>query len=548
MDFMDLHTNTSIGMEYILNLITPRTPYGVECKKNMKYYSRGEEQILMEELNTLEELISLIRKYNAEFNEIGFILKDFKEIRTSLKRIENEIAIDEVELFEIKNFLLCVKDISRVQNAITNFPEGLKVNRSIKLEELLDPMGFDNRTFYIYDCYSEKLKHIREEKRALQRLYDNQRKKIINIVEDMIQMPVKLSGEIIIPKRDETRLKQAIECPYIYEESSSKSYITFRIKKSNEIIKLLNEIEELNFSEEQEEYNVRKSLSLIIKDNIDAVKEQIKRIAYFDLMIAKAEFALEICGTKPLIHDDLYIEILNGRHIKLDTMLKKKGRAFTPLSCSFKKGVTVITGANMGGKTVRLRLIGMLQAMAQLGLFVPAESFKTCIMDYLYFSIGDMQSMDSGLSTFGGEISSMIDIMKYSNHRGMILIDELARGTNPEEGYAISRAIVRYLKNRCSITIFVTHFSGITQEEGIEHLRVKGLKGVDFIRLKEELEKKGGGMDYVQEHMDYTLEKVCGEDDVPRDAINIARLMGLSEEILSQAEEILVKEGRNYNG
>jgi DNA mismatch repair ATPase MutS len=194
----------------------------------------------------------------------------------------------------------------------------------------------------------------------------------------------------------------------------------------------------------------------------------------------------------------------------------------------------------MGGKTVRLKLIGMLQAMAQLGLYVPAESFKTCIMDFIYFSIGDMQSIDSGLSTFGGEISGMIDIMNCSKHRGLILVDELARGTNPEEGYAISRAIVRYLKDRSSITLFTTHFSGITHEEGIEHLRVKGLKRLDFNGLERELESQKVSMEHVQDYMDYTLERVEEENDVPRDAINIARLMGLNEKILNWAEEILV--------
>ena len=540
MDFMNSHTRESIGMDYILNMITPKTPYGMESKRNMTSYLSGEESMLQEELDNTEKLIALIGKYKAEFNKIEFLLGNFKEIRTSLKRVENEIVMDEVELFEIKNFIFTIKDINIVQNRISVIPEKLKLGRNSELEELFDPEGTDNRTFYLYDCYSEELKNIRVQKRRLQGLYDKERKRLVKHVESIIGIPINFSGDVKVPKSGIDTLKKAMDCPYLIEDSSTILSVTFKLKKSDEINKLISEVDGLKLKEEQEEYRVRKHLSIEINKSIDIIYEQIKRVAYLDLLLSKVEFALKINGTKPAVEASLIMKLVNGRHIKLDEILKLQGKYFTPVNCSLNSGVTIITGANMGGKTVRLKLIGMLQAMAQFGLYVPAESFKTCIMDFIYFSIGDMQSIDSGLSTFGGEISGMIDIMNCSKNRGLILVDELARGTNPEEGYAISRAIVRYLKDRSSITLFTTHFSGITHEAGIEHLRVKGLKRIDFNGLKRELESQKVSMEHVQDYMDFTLEKVEGEDDVPRDAINIARLMGLNEEILQWAEEILV--------
>jgi DNA mismatch repair ATPase MutS len=219
--------------------------------------------------------------------------------------------------------------------------------------------------------------------------------------------------------------------------------------------------------------------------------------------------------------------------------LEKQGKKFAPLTLYLSHGVTVITGANMGGKTIGLKLVGMLAALVQFGLYVPAEEVSTCLFDYIYFSIGDMQSIDSGLSTFGGEVSGMIDILRCSELGGLILIDELARGTNPEEGYAISRAIVKFLKDRDSITLFTTHFAGITREDGIQHLKVRGLKNVDFDEVINKHRAGISGIDLVLVHMDYTLERVEGEYNAPRDAINIARLMGLDEKILKYAEEIM---------
>lgn len=546
MEFMNSHTIENIGMKYIFNRISPKSPYGMESKRSMVVYKRGDESKLQEELDNTEKFIELIRKYAFEFREIEFILMNFKEIKASLNRVEKDIPIDEVELFEIKNFIFNIRDISIVQNKLSSIPEKLKLDRNSELEELFDPEGRGSRTFYIYDCYSEELRDIREKRRRLQGLYDGERKRLMMLVEGIIGLPLRINGEVMVHKSDKSTLGKATNCPYLLEDSSTILSITFRLKKSDDMNRLLDEIEDLKLKEEQEEYRVRRNLSLEIKRNIDNIYDQINRIAYLDIIISKAEFALEINGVKPVIGVDLCFDLKGGRHLKLDEILNAQGKQFVPLNCSLKSGVTIITGANMGGKTVRLQLMGMLQAIAQFGLYVPAESFKTCIMDFIYFSIGDMQSIDSGLSTFGGEISGMIDIMKSSQYRGLILVDELARGTNPEEGYAISRAIVRYLKDKDSITLFSTHFSGITHEEGIGHLRVKGLKKIDFKKLKQELESQRVGMEQVQDYMDFTLERVEGDCDVPRDAINIARLMGLDDRILDWAEEILVS-GRENN-
>lgn len=536
---MNQNTMSGIGMEYILGMITPKTPYGKDGKRNMKPYSRGEEQRLREELNITEELMKLREGFGPELSEIDFTLGNFKEIRTSLKRVENEMVLDEVELFEVKNFILSIKDISMVLNRIHPFPRGLVLNRSFELEELLDPEGTGSRTFYIYDCYSRELSDIRKEKRHLQCLYDRERKRLLKLSEEETGATIKLNGEIIIQRSEKLKLERARECPYICEESSSVLAVNFKFKGNDEMNRLQYELEGNKLKEEQEEYGIRKNLSLRLKENIEILYSLIEKVTYLDLLLSKVEFALKIRGIKPEIHDSMYMEILNGRHARLEEILKEQGKSFTPVSCSLKQGVTIITGANMGGKTVRLKLIGMLQAIAQFGLFVPAEGFRTCLMDFIYLSIGDRQSLDSGLSTFGGEISSMIDIINSVSSRGLILIDELARGTNPEEGYAISRAIARYLKDKSSITLFVTHFLGITEEDGTRHLRVKGLKRMDLEGLKKEIESPAARMDYVQDYMDYRLEEANGEDDVPKDAINIARLMGLNKEVLSFAEEIL---------
>lgn len=160
---------------------------------------------------------------------------------------------------------------------------------------------------------------------------------------------------------------------------------------------------------------------------------------------------------------------------------------------------------------------------------------------FIKVSIGDLQSMDKGLSTFGGEIKLISDAVEKSNEKGLILIDELARGTNPEEGYAISKALVQYLKDKQSITLITTHYDNIGNTEGVEHLQVIGLSNMDFDKLDKELkEDSKDKIDIINKYMDYRLKKVdktTGE--TPRDAINIARIMGLDGRIIEIAEKYL---------
>lgn len=548
MEFMNEHARRSLDIEYIFTRISPKTPYGIQKKREIKPFKIGEEAALNRELDETEKLLILIKSHQEEFKILSKKLCEIKEIRLSLKRATEEVVLDEIELFEIKNFLFDIKEILEIEEKIKNISEALLLFRCEEIEELLDPEKQRMRTFYLYDSYSDKLSSIRQQKRELQRQYDVERKRITSLVEELLGTKLKLSGEVLILKKDEDKLEKARKCPYLAEGAATMLQVTFKIKNDEGINKLAEYIEEIKQAESSEEYHIRKYLSFKISEKAEIMKCLIEKLSTLDFFMARAEFAISIGGIRPILHCHDKIFIKNGRHIKLDEVLKAKGKAFCPISFSISRGVTIITGANMGGKTVNLKLAGMLSAMAQYGLFVPAEEFQTCLFDYIYFSIGDMQSIDSGLSTFGSEISGMIEILKYSSFKGLVLIDELARGTNPEEGYAISRAIVKYLKDSSATTLFTTHFDGITTETGIRHLRVKGLKSLDFEKLRVNAAERLKGVEAVLENMDYSLEEVESNYEVPRDAINIARLMGLDEKIINYSEKILEDRKERNNG
>lgn len=541
MEFVDKWTKESLEIQYILNKIHTLTPYGKMYKEKTRPFLPGEEETLIEELEKIEFYMKYAR--NSQFiREINNIFYHIKDLRQSVKKAKSKGTLSEVELFELKQFLFLIRDLDNLLNKY-NIPlwEDMKISPIEELEKLLDPENTRISTFYIYDSYSEELSNIRRDKREVEKNIKKEKKKLKESIEKQLNIKLRPDGTVIASKEDIELIEKLENHPNLIYVSETYMNIKYNLKLTNEINLLERHLLILKEKEEKEELKIKEFLSKEIGKNSKKLFKNMASIGKIDLTLGKAKLGLEIDGVKPEITHNHYIKILEGRHPIVEENLKSKGLKFTPISLELKEGTTCITGANMGGKTVSLKLAGLLTAMAQYGLMVPAKKMALGLSKFIKVSIGDLQSMDKGLSTFGGEIKLISDAVEKSNEKGLILIDELARGTNPEEGYAISKALVQYLKDKQSITLITTHYDNIGNTEGVEHLQVIGLSNMDFDKLDKELkEDSKDKIDIINKYMDYRLKKVdktTGE--TPRDAINIARIMGLDGRIIEIAEKYL---------
>lgn len=535
---MDESTKESLDFQYILNKISTLTPYGMMYKSRLKAYGLDRKEELIEELDKLESLLPSvdIGDIRREFNNI---FANVKDLRTSIRRAMEGFILTEVELFEIKNFLFLIRELNILieKNKIPVFRD-TEICPIELLEKALDPENTGISTFYIYDAYSEELKDIREKKRNADKELKLEKKAIQDKIKNELNITLRPDSSAVIPKDKKDLLEKLETYPYLAYVSETYMNVKFSIKPTENMTKLEREILILKDKEEREELRIREDLSKEVAKRRKEIFRNMASIGKLDLLIGKAKYALEINGIKPEIIEEHIIEIEEGIHPKVGDFLKDKGLDFTPISISLREGVTCITGANMGGKTISLKLVGLLSAMAQYGLFVPAKSMKLGLNNFIKSSIGDMQSTDSGLSTFGGEIKIVQEAIERASEKGLILIDELARGTNPEEGYAISKAIVSYLKNKSSITLLTTHYDNVANLENVAHLQVIGLSKINIMDLAKEInvEEK---MEIINKYMDYRLRSVEKHTLVPKDALNIARIMGLDKEILNLAENYL---------
>lgn len=231
-------------------------------------------------------------------------------------------------------------------------------------------------------------------------------------------------------------------------------------------------------------------------------------------------------------------QVRQGFHPLARSGVESRGGMFTPLDLTLRPGVGLITGPNMGGKTVVLKTLGLLQALAQHALPVPAAAFHFHPVERIGWSGGDEQSLVSGLSSFGAEMQRLASLLE-NPPPALLLLDEVARTTNPEEGEALAIGLATYLQKSGHTALLATHFPGVTQVPGLQGYRVAGLRQdvltewtmksspVDPERLLGDLHRA----------MDYRLLPADGQE-FPRDALRIAELFGLPEELLTTSRQV----------
>nr|WP_280634489.1 hypothetical protein [Clostridium aminobutyricum] len=257
--------------------------------------------------------------------------------------------------------------------------------------------------------------------------------------------------------------------------------------------------------------------------------------------MGKVVYAQKHQCIKPEIVKQHLIEFAEGRQLEVEDILLSKGKAYCPVGISLSDGVTCITGANMGGKTVSLKLVGLIQLLAQYGFYVPCSQARLGLCNFIQILIGDSQSLERGLSSFGSEMEELKEILDHSTSQSLILIDEIASGTNPIEGLALTKSLIDYLREKPYITLITTHFDDVAGRNKVKNMQVIGLENADFERLDKEIKyaNRKERINIIAKYMDYRLKLVESGEEIPKDALNIAKILGLNAEIINKAKEYL---------
>ena len=222
------------------------------------------------------------------------------------------------------------------------------------------------------------------------------------------------------------------------------------------IVKLNNEIRELEIQEQKEIEAVLASLSNEAAPHIEELRLNMELLAQLDFIFAKAALSRQYQCSAPVFNDKGRIHIKDGRHPLLDP------QKVVPINIWLGKNfdLLIVTGPNTGGKTVSLKTVGLFTLMGQAGLHIPAwEGSELAVFDEVFADIGDEQSIEQSLSTFSAHMTNIVSILQQADSRSLCLFDELGAGTDPTEGAALAIAVLSFLHNMKCRTMATTHYS-----------------------------------------------------------------------------------------
>lgn len=528
-----------MGLKETLMDMQLETEYGRQTLAELWPFQSTELQPLQEAWEEIDIFMKAQEEHPGRLKEVRQLLHGVKNIRKFIRAAANEAVLSDVELFEIKKQAFSMDRIRGYlqRHRKINLP-AVQVEDVQWLIQLLDPEGTRIETFYLYDAYDEALKNLRKTKQQLEEEMARHRKTVEGQMVKALDIKPLWNGDVLIPKTHPGK-KVEIDALGTYTLSGETSH-EWIYRQQPDLRQ--EKMETLLVEEAFVEQGIRKKLSEMIGKKSESLMKNTVAVGHLDLVTGKTMLAIRYRGCKPDLCSKKLIEIKEGRHPILEKTLRKHKRNIMPISISLEQGVTVITGANMGGKTMALKMVALLTSLAQMGFWVPAEAFTFRPVDWVYLSSGDEQSQDLGLSTFGAEIYGLRKVLEQMRENGLILLDELASGTNPKEGSCISRAIVAYLNKGESMSLVTTHYDGVGNMPDVTHLQVVGLNRKRWTELQQVIEEKGWSPGLFEEAMDYRLLRKEPGTPVPKDAIAVAEIMGLNQEILQEARRMLEKE------
>ena len=472
-----------IGLMYVLDSLHACCPFGQERIRHLRFYAPDERKELETELINTARAAASVPASKDLLDRIMAELCRVKDVRASLLRCSQGECLDHVELFELKGYLERIEALIPMLSEWNETADllGFSLHDPTAALDVLDPMHTRSRGFYIPDGASEALRAVRRTKKELeQRLYHAETD----------------------AERQTIRLERTRVCA----------------------------------DEETEERKVRESMCRALQPAIDAMREDAATLGRLDFLIQKALFAVRCGGVLPEITESA-LELVDMVNPEIADLLSAKGRRFGPVSIALDRGATVITGANMGGKSVALKTVALHALLFHAGFLLPAKAARLPMLHSINMLFDDLQSIQSGLSGFGSEIVQFEQALSETEQGySLLLLDEFARGTNPDEGAVIVQAVTKYLDGINAISVLSTHYDKVAAFAS-RHYQIIGLKGVDPAAIAAKIGHGAeDGVAAIARHMDYGLYRVEGKADCPKDALNICRMLSLKPEILAAIE------------
>jgi len=485
----------------------------------------------------LEQVTEFVRITQEEDD---FPNQYFFDVRPSLKRIRVEgMYMDEQELFDLRRSLETIRDIVRflqqtddeedtdnddthspypalheLAGDIMVFPQLIT-----RINNILDKFG------KVKDNASSELLRIRRELASTTGSISRSLNNILRAAQsegyvDKDVAPTMRDGRLVIPVAP--GMKRKIR-GIVHDESATGKTVFI---EPAEVVEANNRIRELEGEERREIIRILTEFSATVRPQVPAILQSYEFLAEIDFIRAKALLGIDFKAIKPSFENRQIIDWFEAVHPLLQMSLAKHNKKVVPLDIELNTGqrILLISGPNAGGKSVCLKTVGLLQYMLQCGMLVSMhERSHAGIFSSIFIDIGDEQSIEDDLSTYSSHLTNMKNMMKYCNEKSLILIDEFGGGTEPQIGGAIAEAVLKRFNAKKTFGVITTHY------QNLKHF-AEDHEGV-----------VNGAMLYDRHEMRALFQLQIGNPGSSF-AVEIARKIGLPEEVIADASEIVGSE------
>ena len=458
----------------------------------------------------------------------GIPIPRLKDISFALKRLELEAGLNGRELSDILRVLSTTHEVERFFEKVEE--EEIALKRVPRLVEKLESIpevtseleASIREDGYVLDSASPTLHGVRV---GIQKTEQDIRRQMDQYLTG--KNAQYLSDTIITIRNDRYVLPVKAEYKSVFggtvHDQSSTGQTLFMEPQA--VVNLNNKLREYQIQEKREVERILWELSQKLMPYTNSLHQNHYVLARLDVVNAKALYAHELRATEPIIDANNYVALWQAWH----PLLEREKAVANDIILGEEYQAIVITGPNTGGKTILLKTVGVIQLMAQMGLYIPAgENSRVGIFTEIFADIGDEQSIEQNLSTFSSHMSNIVSILKQINDKSLLLIDEIGSGTDPQEGSSLAIAILDYIASKQSYVIASTHYPE--------------LKAYGYDRPK----TINASMEFDGDTLQPTYQLLLG---VPgrSNAFDISKRLGLPSIIIDQARGLLSEEDQDLN-
>lgn len=504
-----------IGIDDLMKSFQPASPYGLSHLSNRTPFKSGQEAEASEEYDRLQ---TIEKELGDGLLSVLHLIKPLPQIRHSISLLQSNRILGVVDLFEIKKFLYHYRIL---YGHLLSYPHTMAISNLTTLEEpwkILDPHQHGSYYFRIDSDYAAEI--LQKIDRIQKKIGHRMRQRAAE-VKKQFDLDMTQTRECVL-QRNDSRKDALLKSGLIALKKESSFAIVIQLLGDEETRLLTQKLEEWESALAQEEKRYIGEVSSALAVHANEILAQLAQIGILDFRLTSLMWKDRWDCCYPTIHTRSPMKVTQGRSILMEDICAKEYRDYDTLNITIAQGVTLITGANMGGKTETLKAIGQWAYLCSMGIPVPASAFSAGLFQCIRTI--DRAKEEDGLSGFGTEISKVVDALTHIDGM-LLLIDEFGSTTQPSEGEVLALSLGRYLQKAQKVSVvFVTHFSKL-----IPYFDTVYYTGVLKGRLPDNIRPNE-----LSRQIDHRLRPLESQQ-LPQVAFAIAKALGLPAEIIEDA-------------